>query len=329
LEDSRENENVQIIEDKNSVASPSSPPDLSDGVVPILQENTPTEASRTKSDDGDWYYNSNRKWRYKFCQYCGYKALRLALLENHIRKRHHPPSKTVLTASPKKIAPKSIVLRCSHQCEYQTTNRVNLEKHENHHKKKSTYQCQICSFSVKAARFLSLHLIRDHPGDEMIPSVIESSPTAATKQKFYCFGPNKSKKIKYKNCDDCDFKTVHRSRLVTHVKQVHNLESMTALPPSSLKRKARPDFYNCSYCGLQFKSLRGLKYHEMLHLKKSYHQCTLCSFSVSTLRHLNSHLRRVHSQRPDDAPEADHISADLVPLPSVSIFYFLFMFPLH
>lgn len=325
LEEMRENDNLQSLDDKESIASSSSPPDLNDGAVSVSQENTPahqrTVRHRTKADDGDWYYNSNRKWRYKFCDYCDYKAVRRTVVEAHIRKRHFSP-KTVLPAPPKKIAPKSILHRCPHQCEYQAANRIDLERHVSHHVKKSAYQCQFCNYSVKMARFLRLHVIRDHPGtkiDEMLPSGIKTS-AAATKTKFNSFGRNKRKKFEYKNCGDCDFKTIHRSRLVTHIKMLHP-KSTTALPP--LLRKARPDSYSCSYCSLQFKSLFGFEHHERLHLKKSYHQCTFCSFSVSTLKHLKSHVKRAHLQLHKDTSDANHISVDLVPVSILKLVTFL------
>ena len=72
-------------------------------------------------------------------------------------------SQDTTTDLPKqKKSPKGKLHRCSFHCEFQARNSVTLKSHEILHKKKSLFQCQICSYSVHQARYLKLHWSRDH-----------------------------------------------------------------------------------------------------------------------------------------------------------------------
>ncbi len=146
---------------------------------------------------------------------------------------------------------------------------------------------------------------------------------------WYYYGPNKSKRMRFKLCGDCNYKTYNKSFLVAHV-EWHHPSSMTALQqalppprasarigrqiissicesPSSnqncninsstttrkllgvqvkqdppLKQKNRIEFYSCSYCNRWIKTFLDSKQDEMLHLRKSNHQCPFCSYSLNT-----------------------------------------------
>lgn len=275
----------------------------------ISQDSIPCDTSRKETEEEFCNLISGHRKRYQFCGDCDYKNVSRAYLIAHI-KRKHPSSKTALPPPPKKGVAPSIRLRCSHHCDYQTTNKVKIEEHENRHKRKSTYQCLFCSYSVATAQFLRFHLKRDHPASIVgeIPSVSELS-VAATKEKFYAYGPNNSIRRKYLHCGDCDFHTVKRSTLVTHVKTLHPT-STTALPPL-LRKKLAPGTLQCAHCNHRAASLDSLKHHQRLHRDRSEHTCPFCSYSVSNLSHLNYHMNHDHVQASHNDSKED-ISVNVI-----------------
>lgn len=287
----------------------------SDGDIPSSSqwnvEQQETNDSHSEEDEYQYFdsEHGHRRRRYQHCGDCDYKNVNRAMLVAHV-KRKHRSSKTALPPPLKKGTRPSIRLRCSHHCDYQTTNKVELKMHESRHQNKSTYQCLICTYSVNTAENLRFHMKRDHPESKVIPSANELS-ALASKEKFYvCAGPNNGRKIKYKYCGDCDFHTYKRSTLVTHVQTLHP-KSTTALPPLSRKNRT-PDSFRCSHCNHKASSSSSLKQHELLHRIKSDNQCPFCTYSTSQLAHLNNHLNNDHLE---DKDHSDHsMVVDTVPV---------------
>ena len=52
---------------------------------------------------------------------------------------------------------------------------------------------------------------------------------------------------------------------------------------------------HCEYCNKCFMTTSELKNHLLYHLKERKHYCTLCSSKFLEKRHLDRHLRRIHS----------------------------------
>ncbi len=103
---------------------------------------------------------------------------------------------------------------------------------------------------------------------------------------------------RYQFCGDCDYKVVDRKILETHVKLFHP-SSMTALPPPPKKGRAPPKLIRCSFDQCSFQTMEKFKLtkHEMNHLKKSTHQCFICSFSTTTVKSLGNHVKRDHPEQ--------------------------------
>ncbi len=235
LEKNRGNNYLHSSDYKESAASSSSTSDS-----PNLKRSTAKEGTVvthiTKKHEGRYYFDSGQYRRYQFCGDCDFKSVRRSVLALHVKKQHPSPSSSLDPPLEKENSRPSILLHCSHQCKYQTPSRINLKRHETRHKRKSSFQCQFCSYSVKTARILSFHLKHDHPGNQaaQIPSVRESS-VLPIQEKFYFYGSiNNRRKMKFKYCCDCNYRTTARSRLVIHV-QTRHPKSKTALPPSSRK----------------------------------------------------------------------------------------------
>ena len=146
-------------------------------------------------------------------------------------------------------------LRCSLQCEYQTRNSVELDSHENRHKKKSAHQCRYCSYSVHSVRYLKLHLSRDHPGispqlsdgKELLPAVVDKVIAPETKNRVhrqpgfyscsYCSHlvqtPESLKhhemlhfRKSAHRCPFCSFSVNTRNHLMKHLNTVHHDTNM-------------------------------------------------------------------------------------------------------
>lgn len=144
-------------------------------------------------EDEIWHYDSYRRRRYQFCGDCDYKNPLRSGLVAHVN-RTHPFSKTALPPPLKKgCIHKTVQLHCSHRCDYQTTSKIQMDLHERHHTKKSTYECIFCTYSVKTAEYLRFHLKRDHPESLVggVPSVSELS-FIATKEKVEYSGSSKN-----------------------------------------------------------------------------------------------------------------------------------------
>ncbi len=284
----------------------------------VLQQKAAQKMSEScsKKEACFWTSSSGVRKRYQICGDCDYKNVRRSRLVVHVMRKH-PYSKTALPPPPKRGVRKSMMLHCSsHQCNYQTISRIDLLMHQMilHGERSMHHQCQFCSYSVFSARYLSFHVQRNHPENEVgeRPPVRDLS-VFTVKDKFDFYNPRKFKKIKYQHCGDCNFKAYMRSTIVAHVKKCHP-QSSTALP-TSLKQKFQPvDSYSCSYCSHCFTSHLNLKHHEMLHRRKSDHQCEFSSYSVGTPGHLMEHMNQVHSQvwTNDDSSEDGNISTDMV-----------------
>ena len=193
-------------------------------------------------------------------------------------------------------------------------------------------------------------------------------------EKWYYYGHNKTKRLRYKFCAECNFKTYSKPLLNRHAELHHPYstndhsilqavkESKSNHLPSlskayCLEKKANQDecefcsfysvqnhtedhllgnqigknkpwvflpvnFYSCSYCSQRLKALNGLISHEMLHIRKSHHQCPSCSYSVTTRSHLMRHFNAVHNHDDNIISKdvEDDIFIDMVPYCKIYIY---------
>ena len=62
-----------------------------EGCSLTIETNHKVNPSPSSEEDGEWYcygHNKNRRFRYKFCDLCGYKTYSKAMLVKHVELRH-------------------------------------------------------------------------------------------------------------------------------------------------------------------------------------------------------------------------------------------------
>ena len=183
------------------------------------------------------------------------------------------------TTKPKN-KPKGKLFRCSLHCEYQTRNSVELENHENRHKKKSAYQCRYCSYSVRTVRYLKFHLSRHHPGirqvsdGEELPAVVNKVIAPKTKNRVlrkpglyscsYCSHLVKTaESLKHHEmlhvrksahrCPFCSFSVNTKNHLMKHLNTVHHdlkEEEIFKIMVNYMNKYVLYDFFSKSKFGL-------------------------------------------------------------------------------
>lgn len=88
---------------------------------------------------------------------------------------------------------------------------------------------------------------------------------------------------------------------------------MTSFPQRKMERI--PFTSSCPHCNFTTHSKRDALNHESLHQKKSDFSCHLCSYSVSSSHHLNTHLKRNHSKSDreiDDSAIVQQVAIDIL-----------------
>jgi len=129
-------------------------------------------------------------------------------------------------------------------------------------------------------------------------------------EDWYYYGSNKSKRMRYLFCGDCNFKTHQRSYLVAHVKSQHT-SSTTAFPSprktllTKKGRRAQLIEIECAFDHCTYKTKQQFKWkkHETSHRRKSNHNCLICSYSTRTITLLKIHVQRDHPQGKDSDEE--------------------------
>jgi len=101
-------------------------------------------------------------------------------------------------------------------------------------------------------------------------------------------------RLRYKYCEECDYKTPYRSSIQIHMNKQHLGNSFQV---SSSKDAKTGCLLRCDLCEYETHSKRDFGKHEERHEKKSSHQCYLCSYSVNTENCLAYHLKRHHLEQ--------------------------------
>lgn len=121
-------------------------------------------------------------------------------------------------------------------------------------------------------------------------------------------------KVKHLACNECEFKTTHKSYMFKHRRQhtggpykctVCDKKFLTSL---SHKRheKVHENKYMCKECGVNMPSNSLLEIHVMSkHSEDRGLECSKCEYQPPTIADLRRHMR-VHSEdRPFECPECD------------------------
>lgn len=106
-------------------------------------------------------------------------------------------------------------------------------------------------------------------------------------------------RLKYKFCEDCDYKTVHLIYLRNHVKKHHPNSTMKVI--SSRMKIIR----RCDHCNFKAFTIRDLMKHQRTCYDKKnlkYH-CHMCSYVTESLVGFGLHVKN-HFQK------GNHITAD-------------------
>merc|ERR1719318_1505606 len=86
------------------------------------------------------------------------------------------------------------------------------------------------------------------------------------------------------HCDQCDFKTIYKENLKSHIGMVHSI-------------KQKP-FFNCEQCSFKTTYKRNLTSHAKTHEnnadKKTIHKCDTCEFASLYERSLTRHKKEKH-----------------------------------
>lgn len=128
--------------------------------------------------------------------------------------------------------------------------------------------------------------------DDESEANITNNDTRTEEDEWYYYGPNKSKRLRFKFCNDCDFKTIERSSLVEHVKSQHS-SSTTALPsPSRIGRPTRKNEEGeWHYFGPNLSKRTRFKF------------CGDCSYKTTDWRELLTHVKKYHPSTTTPLPK--------------------------
>nr|XP_057907738.1 zinc finger protein 462 isoform X2 [Doryrhamphus excisus] len=150
------------------------------------------------------------------------------------------------------------------------------------------FQCPFCSFLTMHRRSISRHIENIHLS---------------------------GKTTVYK-CDECPFICTSPHKLGTH-KQSHSSSDMETMDLTSDSPEPHHDSAAESVNGGNVSKMNGKKPTSTLHEQQNPHQCTLCSYSTTTLKGLRVHQQHKHSYCDDMDPAVsenqltDQLDADV------------------
>lgn len=140
--------------------------------------------------------------------------------------------------------------------------RGNLEKTSKKKKKKSSLRCKICK-----KKFAEKSILKKHEREEC--HLLTGDPNNDS---------NMSGQSKLFRCSFCDFSSIYRRSLSSHL-VIHS--------------DLRP--FKCQLCGLSFKMKKTLKEHQRTHSEERSFKCDECAVSFKHHKSLYLHYQTAHS----------------------------------
>ncbi|KAI8516984.1 hypothetical protein Bbelb_055650 [Branchiostoma belcheri] len=162
--------------------------------------------------------------------------------------------------------------QCSH-CDYQTTRKCSLDRHQKSHSGNKTFRCKHCDFSTNSEQYLEIHVMK-HTGAGRRYLCEECGFTTASKSQFttHCRTHAAFK------CDKCDFSASQKSTLDRHTQRCHSDASKAAV-------------LKCDSCKYRTKVKDSLLRHvKQRHPEKDVRNCSVvCDFIVPLDAHMKTH----------------------------------------
>ena len=244
--------------------------------------------------------HKKRKHSIHDCPYCPFKTGHKFTFRNHIKKHEKDDHKregddylclkceyktstlTGIKLHIGKIHPTLSKYKCD-LCDYSSDSQNKLRKHEeSKHIEHLPYSCDICGKKFKYVGSVALHNKRQH-GDD----------------KF--------------DCDMCEFSTVAKNSLQSHVNSIHTKENKFSctlcLYVCYQKRTLSQHFKNihddsedqrkfqCDQCEFKAKCKEKLKDHQnRVHVYIKAYKCELCDYSAKVAKDIKVHKNVHHSE---------------------------------
>lgn len=189
------------------------------------------------------------------CEKCNWKGEFFRSLRKHVAEKHSDEKK---------------IYQCD-ACHYKTSARNSIRRHKLV-KHTSDYlitwhNCKICSYRGKHKDYLSQHMKRSHPNDDLYKS---------------------SDEITWFSCNICNYRSKSRYNLKYHSKTIHSKE---------LSRK-----YKCRECPFEARFRCYLEDHMISkHTPDNcikWNKCSICNFKAKRRPALNRHIRLIHKPKP-------------------------------
>ncbi|KAL1491620.1 hypothetical protein ABEB36_012191 [Hypothenemus hampei] len=226
-----------------------------------------------------------------------YEDVKLEFNENILIKCEKPKSK-----------PKKSLHPCD-ECDYKTTSRTNLKKHQQLHQDPRTltfHHCTECSYKTLQKGQLNRHSLTHRQRHEctlyrcqLCESTFKQNCSLTRHMQTIHFHDlnhstnsqiiAKIEQIKVLQCDQCPYHTHKKGLMVSHMDKHKNLHDIDRL-------------YICDVCSFSTKYRRNLRAHLTIHRKEQelkMYECNICKFrsriSYCFRRHVRSkrHLLKV------------------------------------
>ncbi len=167
--------------------------------------------------------------------------------------------------------------------------------------------CNDCDFKTYERSSLVSHVKSQHPSSTTAlpsPSRIGRPTRKNEEGEWHYFGPNLSKRTKFKFCGDCSYKTTDRRELLTHVKKYHP-HSTTPLPPPPKMGRPKPEPPPPKTNHVRTEEEEWYVGPDNKRMK--YHFCGDCDYKVLTRYSLQVHVKTWHPSSTTALPPAPKI----------------------
>ena len=168
--------------------------------------------------------------------------------------------------------------------------------------------CDYCNFKTSLTIAMNRHVKINHSTEVKQPQVAEIMPEVS-QVKGTSMSAKNGESMAFKQCFQCNFKSIKMSALQLHVKRVHEkvndhhctLCDFATSRSDTLERHTKAVHmsevkdYACSKCSYETKQ----KYHLAAHTKSVHDKikdihCTLCDYKTSERSKLKRHTKIVH-----------------------------------
>ncbi|XP_059092595.1 zinc finger protein 501-like [Tigriopus californicus] len=220
------------------------------------------------------------------CHICDKYFSRSDVLSNHLSKVHQqwsPPNKSPSSSSlvESSATTKMAELYPCHICEAKLSSKFHLNRHlKSHENKVGAFTCNFCgkSFDVKHKfqRHMRLHL-SEKKFKCHVCHMSFLQREFLSRHLLTHSGENPFK------CNQCGKGFNQLINLKQHIERLHS---------SDASKKT----HKCSHCEKRFYTSPELKNHLLYHVDTRMFHCSTCESSFVEKRHLDRHIRRMHSK---------------------------------